>query len=317
MTAQTVTRYANTDSQTITATFDVTPLTSPAPTVAYYSDATLVTLVSGPTALTQLSASVWTAPVPNLPAQDLYIDYAYKTSVGGSVLHSSDDVLSLVAADVASGTAAFATAAELTARTGVTYTGTELAQVNALLGDASAHLRMLLGQSVSATTSTAVLYAAPQDEWLDLPEQPVRAVSLVKIGPAGSETTITDYEVVNGALFLGRFAQPSALTFGSVVGGSQHRRVVVTYDHGRLTIPADLKSWCMVLALQGLKQLAASGSLGPVGVESETTAIDDYSHSIKYATDAEAGMAAFYVPERALEILRSRYGSTAYVTGAR
>lgn len=104
-TSQTVTRYASTPGQVITATFQATPLTTPTPTVAYYSDATFTTLVSGPTAMTSVSAAVWTAPVPNLPAQTLYIRYTYRVTVGGPDLTHDLDVLVLTAPDVISGDA--------------------------------------------------------------------------------------------------------------------------------------------------------------------------------------------------------------------
>jgi hypothetical protein len=230
--AETVLKYASTPDQTITATFQATPLpTSPVPTVQYFADSGLVTSVAGPLALTEVSSVVWTAPVPDLPAQTLYIDYAYKTEVGGVVLHNSDDILRLVAADVISG--------------GTSITLDELKQ----------HLQMDLTKTTNDVELLRFLRAAEKAIGHRtgplVPEQRVEkhdggvrvillrcpvAISLISVTYAdGTSSTLSDYDLDTEIGLLGwNFG-----TRGWFNGGK--RQVTVTYMAGFSEVPEDLK----------------------------------------------------------------------------
>jgi hypothetical protein len=272
----TVRRYANTDGQTITATFQATPLaSSPVPTVAYYSDATYLTLVSGPTDMTMVSANVWTAPVPNLPAQTLYIDYAYKTTVGGTLLHNQDDVLVLAAADVLSGDA-LATLDEFKA------------MLNA----------KLVGTTADAELQRYLDAATPVVEWLAGPVN-LRTVVELRSGdgstafllrqtPVAAVTSITEYAGTVGTV-LTQVANPGAatassftvdLSLGAVIrrgsGGDPVAfavgtdNVVITYTAGLGAVPSNLKMAALTQAAHmfqksqqgGRPQLNATGADG-------------------------------------------------------
>lgn len=190
---------------------------------------------------------------------------------------------------------AFATPQDLATRLGVTlWTGTELAQVQALLEDASDHLRSIIGWQVYPAAEVTETLWDFCGQILDLPGSPVTEVSAVTVDAVAVDPSA--YTLVNG-----RIRRTAGSWFGDVV---------VTYTVGYATAPADLASWTCVLASQALSTLQDLQALGGTGVSS--IAIDDFRKSWADGGDA----AGFSLPERNEDRLRRQYGGGVYVTGS-
>lgn len=192
----------------------------------------------------------------------------------------------------------FATVAELEARLGVTYAGSDITQAQAHLDDATAWLQAELGQLITAGTATFTTRAYTNP--IRLPQQPVTEVTTVLVD--GEATT--DFEFIDQELWIP--ARQGHL-YSFEIHGHAYADLTITFDYGYATIPTDLKAWCCVLASQSLAA-AAGGTLGAPQVRSEQ--IDDYA--VTYVTD---GSTAMSLPDEVLERLRARYGAGAYVTG--
>lgn len=193
--------------------------------------------------------------------------------------------------------AAFATPDQLAARLGraVWPVGSvELAQVQALLDDATAHLRELIGWQVSPAVAVST-FLRGSGTHLPLPGAPVTAISAVTSD--GVTLPSSSYALEDGSLRWRSGSRPE---------------VTVTYTVGYASPPPDLVSWTCVLASQALSAVAELGALGGGGVSS--IAIDDFRKSW-----AEGGdRAGFALPARVEEKLRMRYGAGgAFVTGER
>ncbi len=206
----------------------------------------------------------------------------------------------------------FAVPADLSTRLGIApYTGLALAQVQALLGDASDHLREAIGQDISAQALTFTTTLEPSDQWVDFPQLPCRSLTAVSI----NGSALADFELVDQQLYLGRGFYDNAQGFFFAGDASRTRHgfvpVTVSYAAGYTQIPSELKSWTLVLTSQALAQINALGSMGSPGVKSE--AIDDYIVGF----DTGGAGAAFYLPDDVRDRLRSRYGRGAYITSAR
>jgi hypothetical protein len=184
---------------------------------------------------------------------------------------------------------AFASSSDLATRLGRSFTEPEASQAAALLDDATAYLQAELGGQLIEAGSTVVTLYADGDR-LRLPQWPIRAVtSVTRAGNA-----VTGYEINGGFLILD--------------SGWGDDPLVVTYDYGATTVPAELVSWCCVLAAGALAQVTRSGALSASGVASER--IDDYA--VTYA----GGEMAFALPDRVLGRLKAQYGAGAHVSGA-
>lgn len=202
----------------------------------------------------------------------------------------------------------FATPEELATRLGLPgYTGVAQAQAQALLDDASDHLRALIGQQVTAGATTFSTQLDRFERWIDLPQLPARAITSVTVDGAA----ISDYELVEQQLLLGHDLYGDDRGFGWYGSRFGYVTATVTYDYGVTTVPGELRSWAIVLASQAIAQVAAFGALGSFGLQSER--IDDYASN--FATGEAA--AAFSVPELVAEQLRARYGRGVYVTSSR
>jgi hypothetical protein len=191
---------------------------------------------------------------------------------------------------------AFATAADLAARLGraVWDDPLELARVEELLSDATAHLRAAVGWQVSPPATVTTRVSAGGDSVFRLPGAPVTAVTGITSG--GTTLSPTIYELVDGAV---------EFTSGRPIGAT------VTYTVGYATPPRDLVSWTCVLASQALSALEELGALGGGGVSS--IAIDDFR---KAWADGGDG-AGFVLPGRVEDKLRRQYGGGgAHVSGA-
>lgn len=188
--------------------------------------------------------------------------------------------------------AAFATPEQLAARLGRAVwppASVELVRVQELLGDASAHLRSVIGWQVSppANVTTRVPYGTTS---LRLPGAPVTAVVSVVLD--GVAVPASSYTLEEGYL-------------DGVPSGA-----VVTYTVGYATAPRDLVSWTCVLVSQALSALEDLGALGGGGVSS--IAIDDFRKAWAEGGDG----AGFVLPARVEDKLRAAYGSGgAFVTG--
>lgn len=192
---------------------------------------------------------------------------------------------------------AFATPADMEERLGVSYTATEVQQASAFLGDATAFLQAEIGQLI--TSGTATFTTRVRENPIRLPQQPVTSVTTVLVD--GEATT--DFEFVDQELWVP--ARRGHL-YSFNIDDAAYVDVTVTFNYGYATVPADLKSWCIVLASQSM-DAAKGGSLGAPRVQSEQ--IDDYS--VTYVTNGSS----MTLPPDVLSRLRSRYGAGAYVTG--
>lgn len=194
---------------------------------------------------------------------------------------------------------AFATAAQLATRLGRTFTSTETSQATALLADATAFLQEELGgQLIESGTTTFTVQADPCETRIRLPQWPLRSLTSVTLN---GSTVTTEVEHRDGYLYRSGGWLPQS--------GDQFADVTVTYAYGYSSVPAELVTWCCVLAAGAMAQAARGGSLASSGVASER--IDDYS--VSYTADASA----FEIPERVLARLRASYGAGAWVSGSR
>lgn len=193
--------------------------------------------------------------------------------------------------------AAFATPEELAVRLGraVWAAGSvELAQVQTLLADATAHLREIIGWQVSPPVAVTTVIRGSGTH-LPLHGKPVTAITAVTAD--GVTLASSSYELEDGSL---RWRS----------GGRSE--VTVTYTVGYSAPPPDLVSWTCVLASQALSAVGELGALGAGGVSS--IAIDDFRKSWADGGDG----AGFVLPARVEEKLRERYGAGgAFVSGER
>ena len=189
---------------------------------------------------------------------------------------------------------AFATTTDLATRLGRTFTVAEAAQASVLLDDATAYLQGELGGQLIESGSTTVTLWAERDR-IRLPQWPATSItSVTRDGEA-----VTGYELRDGYLYA--TSSPYSTGWGD-------DPIVVTYDYGLATVPAELVSWTCVLAAGALAQVTRSGALSASGVASER--IDDYA--VTYAS----GEMAFSLPERILTRLKASYGAGASVSGS-
>lgn len=188
---------------------------------------------------------------------------------------------------------AFATSSDLATRLQRSFTAAEAAAADALLADATGYLQAEIGQLVERGTRTVELRFPPCGSPIRLPQQPVVSVASVTLNGSAITDWVLDSE--------GRIHRDG----GWPADTDGFTRVAVVFTFGVTDVPAELRTWCCVLAAGALAQ-SARGTLSPSGVASER--IDDYS--ISY----EPGTATFSIPEIQLQRLRSRWGSGAAVT---
>ena len=186
--------------------------------------------------------------------------------------------------------AAFATVSDLQTRTRVTYAGADIAWVQSILDDASAHLRDILGWQVfpaAQVTYTTKVWAGIFNR---LPIQPVKSIDSISI-----PLTVMTYDAYDGG-------------FESDTNGI----ATVTFTAGYATAPPSLISWCCVLAAQVIDAVSKLGMLGNGGLSS--ISVDDFK--LVWSQSAENGLGGYTLPDRVVAQLRAAYGTTAYVTGS-
>lgn len=183
--------------------------------------------------------------------------------------------------DLASGT-------DLSAR-GVTPTSVH----DTMLAVASALVRGAARAPILETDSTVVLVGWAYEKWLDLPGNPVTAVTGVSI----NGQTVTDSRLAAGRLWRQG-------GWGVDFGPSE---VEVELTHGLAEVPADIVQLVCDLAILGANT-ATAGAIDPTKVAER---IDDYS--VEYAKGAEQVASAMSLPTAVRAALRTRFGGGAGV----
>jgi hypothetical protein len=146
------------------------------------------------------------------------------------------------------------------------------------------------GQRIVAATSTAVIDIMELDEWLDLPQYPVRSVDLVVLD--GVTLAASEYQLVRQRLWR---------AVGWIQSWSRPSQALVTSSHGLLA-----GSQALQLGRDMVLSLARTAYPNPSGATS--AAIDDYR--VTYA-EADARMQLSPYQEAAIA---AEYGASAYVT---
>lgn len=185
---------------------------------------------------------------------------------------------------------AFAEITDLETRLGSEFDPSAEDQVTAILDDAAAFLRSIIGSQVyPEATSTITLYQHAGDTWLTIPLSPV-----TEIVSASVDGVPADLKLIDGAV---RVCGPA--------------EVELTVKHGYTAAPDELVAWNCVLASQVLGVLGELGTLGAGEVSS--VGVDDYRKSFKQQSDK----GAFSLPDRVIDMLRSKYGRGVEVVGFR
>jgi hypothetical protein len=184
---------------------------------------------------------------------------------------------------------AFATAEELGIRLGRVFPDEQEPQITKLLEDASTYLRDdVIGQQVYPPRTTTFT-AWPDNGVIDLPQQPVTAVTAVTRGG-----TPVHYEWRPGVL---------------LVDGDGPTDVTFTYGYAEA--PESLKRWTCVLVSQTLTTLELNLGLTAGGLSS--VGIDDFR-----AAFADGGASTgMELTQANQDRLRAQWGSTATVASSR
>ncbi|WP_426940242.1 hypothetical protein [Pseudarthrobacter sp. S6] len=182
----------------------------------------------------------------------------------------------------------FAEIADLQYRLNKTFTAGETDWLNAILGDATEHLRSVLGWQVYPQATVTVRTKVNIGDFYRIPVQPVQSIGAVLVD--GSAVTVDDFD-----------------------GGIQFKDkgiAEITFTAGYAVLPSVLTSWTCVLAAQAIEAVKKLGMLSSAGLSS--VSIDDFK--MAWAGGGEGS--GFVLPERVVEQLRSAYGSSSYVTGS-
>lgn len=162
------------------------------------------------------------------------------------------------------------------------------AQATMLLELATSVVQGAVGQRIVDVTDTALIDVTEPGRWLELPERPVRSVSLVQV----DGTTITDWVLRKQKLWR---------SVGWLQSLSPPTQVAVTYAHGYTA-----GSQYLQLGKNMTLALAKAGYGNPGNVKSES--IDDYN--VTY----EEALSRMELTDFMLESLVRAYGLSAYVT---
>jgi hypothetical protein len=160
------------------------------------------------------------------------------------------------------------------------------------LDEATDAIRNAAGVPISQATST-VKIPGVDGKWLDLPGQPVTAVSSVLL----DGEAVTDYKFIGGRLW--RWC-------GWQTYCHEPSEVTVTMTHGYTTVPADIVGLVCDFAIAGMNNATSGSRAGLVG-----EAIDDYR--AQFATGEDAQASVMEIPERTRLMLRARFGGGAVV----
>jgi hypothetical protein len=180
-----------------------------------------------------------------------------------------------------------AASADLSAR-GVDVSDTDLVAV--MLAVASSVVRGAARSPILETDSTVTLWAVDGDHYLDLPGQPVTAVTSVVLD--GDTLAADDFKLVHGRLWR-------STGWG---GGCEPLEVEVALTHGFAEVPEYIVQLVCDLAIAGM----ASSSAGAHDPRVVAESIDDYS--VTFADGAEAVATAMELPRLTRDALRKRFG---------
>jgi hypothetical protein len=199
----------------------------------------------------------------------------------------------------------FATTTDLTDR-GVTVSNPTMA--TAFLEDASEFLRGEIGWQVYPAAQATISYLngghtckAYEMEHVHLPGSPIRGITSVTM--VGQTVDPSYYELVDDVLIVG------AAYWYYVQNVGPHWLpvpVVITYQVGYDTPPAELVSWTCIIAAQMLDKAAQSLSLGATPA---SLGVDDFK--VQFSAQQQSG--DMPIPQRVLDRLRDRYGQTVFV----
>jgi hypothetical protein len=185
---------------------------------------------------------------------------------------------------------AFATVSTLFVRLGRTTPAASdpaYKQAAAALEDASNQLRDIIGQNITAGTTT-ITETVPLGGLINMPVVPVRSIASVVDHDSGESIS---YSLEN--------------TKQLMVFGRENCRVDITCDYGWPTVPPVLANWSRVLAAASM--LAAdAGNLGLSGGLSGVGADDS---RVSFATNVGEQGQGVSVPEGVAYQLRATYGS--------
>lgn len=174
---------------------------------------------------------------------------------------------------------AFTDAAAVATRLNRVFTTAETTWVTALLGDASAYLREVIGQQVYPVTESTFT-AWPDSGRVDLPQWPVVSVDTVERDAAAVEYMY----------------RPGYLTVRS------DDPVDVTFTWGYAEAPELLVSLCAVLVSQAILAVETGAGLTFGGLSS--IALDDFRAAFSNG-GADSGMV---LPEPQQKLIRARFG---------
>lgn len=174
--------------------------------------------------------------------------------------------------------AAFCTIADLEAFLQVTI-GTPNASATAAIASASAAIQNYTRQQIEQVAADVLtLTVEAHRSVILLPEQPVTAVA--SIVEAGNTLTVGDHY---------RWTAAGVLTRRGRCWSWEWDGVVVTYTHGYVTIPDDLKGVCIRAAARAYQAGLRSNATGGVtGIQSEQ-AEGDYSVTFSPESPAPGG----------------------------
>lgn len=170
---------------------------------------------------------------------------------------------------------------------------------------ASEHIRQAAGVQISQQTSTVELEGSI-DVWLRPPGVPITAVSDVEL----DDVAVTDWLLRSGALWR-------EIGWASALGrfGARPSKVVVTYTHGLVLVPADIVDLVCRLAAAALvawRSTPDGSGLASVGIERQVT-LGDYS--VTYAADGR--ITEMTLPALIRDQLAARFGQTAQLVRSR
>lgn len=184
---------------------------------------------------------------------------------------------------------AFALADDLATRLKRTFTGDEQSWVTELLEDAAEFLRGEIGYQVYPS-ATATFTAYPSDGWVDLPQQPVSAVTSVQ-----RDSADVDFDLRDGAIHLHCRGDAA---------------VKVTFTFGYEAAPRDLIALNCALVAQ--QMLMVENQIGLTAGGLSSVALDDF----KIAFADAGGMTGLALTDNNREYLRRAYGRAGFVVGA-
>jgi hypothetical protein len=190
--------------------------------------------------------------------------------------------------------------ADLSARS-ITFTDPVLAAE--LCEEASDFLRDEIGWQVYPAAEITIAHRRGLDQGheVHLPGTPIRGISQVAID--GVVIDPARWELVDNVLIFGiwrlepywQLRRPEASI------------IEVTYTVGYDSPPSELMRWTRVLVADALARIADGL---PIGATPAALGVDDFK--VQFSAQQQAG--ELPIPQRVLERLRARYGSTAFVT---